>query len=515
MAAACGGSDEGATPNLPGTADGTEGTAAMPADDRECDPNGLFRYVFVQNPANLDPHRSANPWDMVFLRLVYDQLLREGEDGELEPMLATSWEFSDDERTLELTLRDDVTFQDGEPFNAEAVVANLERAKTLEGSTLAGPLEAIESVEAVEEHLVRINLSGPGGNLPYLFTDRYGTMISPAAMDNPDLDLNPVGSGMMRLTEYVPDQVSRYERNEDYWDPEAAKLANIEIYVQKSSPTRLNMLRTGQAELTYLLPPDMAAAEAAVNVAPSKSKSIMSFYMNPGDPPLDDYRVRAALEHAINKEALVQGVFLGAGQPVAQFLPPDHWAYHPDITPENPDYAYDPDRARELLAEAGYPDGFEFEFLIPALDDHRAIGEAIVPMLAEVGITANPRVIESATTPVTFYGNLEGNAFPGMGSPFPDPTVPYLTNLPGQYANPWNVTSQEFIDAFQAALGGTTPEERTPDVHRMIETEKAIRKNIPMFLATPPSAWTDNVVFPEGYTPAYAPHFRGVCVTSS
>jgi peptide/nickel transport system substrate-binding protein len=220
----------------------------------EIDPEGTFRYVFVQNPSTFDPHRSGNAWDMVFFRLVYDQLIMLDENDELAPQLATSWEFVDDQTALVLELRDDVTFTDGTPFNAEAVKANLERAKTLETSTLKGQLARVESIEAVDEFTVRLNLNGPGGDLPNLFTDRLGSMISPAAFDNPDLDQNPVGSGMATLVEYVPGQVSRYDRNEEYWDPDAAKAAHYEILVQTSATTRFNMLQTGQAELTYLDP---------------------------------------------------------------------------------------------------------------------------------------------------------------------------------------------------------------------------------------------------------------------
>ncbi|SNX94701.1 peptide/nickel transport system substrate-binding protein [Geodermatophilus sabuli] len=488
----------------------TAGTSAQ----GEIDPEGTFRYVFVQNPSTFDPHRSANPWDMVFFRLVYDQLIMLDENDELAPQLATSWEFVDDETALVLELRDDVTFIDGTPFDAEAVKANLERAKTLETSALKGQLARIESVEPTGEFTVRINLNGPGGDLPALFSSTAGSMISPAAFDNADLDQNPVGSGMATLVEYVPGQLTRYDRNEEYWDPDAAKAAHYEILVQTSATTRFNMLQTGQAELTYLDPSQAEQAEAAgLNSAPSKSMSIMSMYMNTGKAPFDDIRVRQAVQHAVDRQVIVDGVFFGLGEPVAQYMPPDHWAYNPDVTPEG-EYGYDPERARELLAEAGYPDGVDFEFLVPSLDDHRAVAEALVPMLAEVGLRATTRVIESPTTPVTFYSRQEGNAFPGMGAPFADPTIPYQGSLPGQFANPWNTTTDEFQQAWTDSLSGATREDRVEALHRMVEAEKGVRKSFPLHAHFPPSAWTDRAVFPEGYQPAYAPTFRGVGVTA-
>lgn len=499
---ACGGGSD------PASSSAGDGSAA------ETDPNATFRYVFVQNVSSFDPHKSVNAWDMVNLRLVYDQLVQEDQDGELAPMLATGWEFVEDGKALELTLRDDVVFQDGEPFDAAAVKANLDRARALEGGTLVGGLRVIESVEAVEDHKVRISLKSAGGHLPALFSERHGSMISPAALDNPDLDQKPVGSGMFRQVEYIPGQVTRYERNDDYWDPDAVKVAKFETYVQTASPTRLNMLRTDQAEMTYLLPQEQQPAEAAgLNVAPSKSTTIFRMTMNTGKPPFDDLRVRQAMEHAIDKQAIVDGIFFGAGKATSQLIPPGHWAYNEDVTPDNSEYGYDPEKAKKLLAEAGHPNGVDFEFLIPALDDHRAISEAVIPMLGEVGLRAKSRVIEPATTPGTFFGRQEGNAYIGAQAPFADPTPQYESNLAGQFTNPWETTSPAFIEAWNASLAGATREDRLPAIHRMIAEEKKLLRQFGIMAFEPPSAWSKKVVFPEGYEPAYAPYFRGVGVS--
>ena len=495
---------------------GQTGAQQPGGNDQEIDPEGTFRYVFVQNPSNLDPHRSANLWDMIFFRLAFDQLIWQNEDGGLEPMLATEWEFVDDGAALELSLRDDVDFIDGEKFNAEAVKANLERAMNLEDSALKGSLARVESVEVLDEFQVRINLNGPGGNLPAVLSERAGSMMSPAAMDNPDIDQNPVGTGMAKLVEYIPGQVSRWERNEDYWDMDAAKAKYYEIYVQTASPTRVNMLATGQGDLAYLMPQDQESAEAAgLGVAPSLSSTYYRWTFNTGREPFDDVRVRQAVQHAIDSQAIVDGVFFGAGQPVSQHLPPGHWAYHPDVVPTNEPYAYDPERARELLAEAGYPDGVEFDMLIPGLDDHRAISEATIPMLAEVGIVANPTVVESPTTPVTFFARQEGDAYIGATAPLVDPSNQYESNLEGQFRNPWGTVSDEFVAAWEASLQGATQEDRVDAIHDMVLAEKDLLREVPIMLFEPPSAWSTRAVFPEGYTPAYAPHFRGVGVSDS
>ncbi len=492
----------------------SQGLDSVGANFDQRDPDGTFRYVFVQNPTNFDPARSSNAFDMIFLRLVYDQLIRQDVDGKLLPQLATEWEFVDDDTALVMKLRDDVDFIDGTHFDAEAVKANLDRAKTLPDSVHKGALARVSDVQVVDEYTVRINLSGPGGNLPAVLSSNVGSMASPAAFGNPDLDQKPVGSGFAKLTEYVPGQVSRYDRNDDYWEPEAAGAAHYEIYIQTTATTRLNMLQTGQAELTYLDPSQAEqTAQLGLNTAPSESLTILQMYMDTGKPPFDDLRVRQAMEHAIDKQAIADGVFFGLSSPVAQFMPPEYWAYDESVQPDDPRFSYDPEKARQLLAEAGYPDGVDFEMVVPSLDDHRAVAEALLPMLAEVGLRGTSRVIEASSAGVTFFGRQEGNAMPGMAPPFADVTSTYQHNLPGQYSNPWNTTTQEFQDAWLGALEGATPEDRLPGIARMVEEETKIRKNVPILAHYPPSAWTDKAAFPDGYRPAYAADLRYVGVT--
>ena len=152
--------------------------------------------------------------------------------------------------------------------------------------------------------------------------------------------------------------------------------------------------------------------------------------------------------------------------------------------------------------------------LVPALDDHRAIAEAVVPMLAAVGMVAKQQVIESPTTPATFFAAQKGDAYIGASAPIVDPSNQYESNLTGQFRNPWGTVSDEFTSAWNDTLKGATREERLPAIHRMVQAEKGLLREIPIMLFQPPSASSQRAVFPEGYTPAYTPHFRGVGVTS-
>ncbi|MCW0215416.1 MAG: ABC transporter substrate-binding protein [Pseudonocardia sp.] len=479
----------------------------------EVDPDATLRFAFSQAVSTFDPHRSGNPWDNFVYQLPYDHLIRMDTFGELKPQLATSWEFVDGGKALVLKLRDDVTFIDGTTFDATAAKANLDRARTMETSAVKGLIKAISGVQVVSPTEIRLDLSAPGGNLPYFLASSSGVMISPAAFDNPDLDQKPVGSGMGIMTEYVPNQVVRFDRNPNYWDKEAAKAAKYEIYVQPTATTRLNMLLGGQADISNLEASQADQANASGLIAEaSASTAILNFFMNPGKKPFDDLRVRKALEHTIDRTAIVDGVFFGYGKPVAQFLPPDHWGYDPTVTPDAPEYNLDPARARSLLAEAGYPDGAEIEFLVPGIDSHRSAAEALVPMMEAGGFKVRTRVIDAATTADTFFGREEGNALIGMGSPVADPTTAYLPDLPDQYYNPWNVSTPEYVAAWGAALVGDTPETRAPAVRTMVELEKDIRKRVPVHQHTPPIARTTKVVLPQDYRINFMFSLRGVGV---
>lgn len=169
-------------------------------DVTTADPDGHLRVGYVIPPSPLDPHRvQSDVGAYSYLTPVYDrltQLKSDGENASLEPMIATDWEFAPDGMSITFALRDDVTFVDGQSLDAEAVVANFKRAIG-PGSTVSGYLSMVESVEAVDPQHVRINTNRPAADLPYVLSGAAGSLVSPAALDNPDLDVAPVAQGRM------------------------------------------------------------------------------------------------------------------------------------------------------------------------------------------------------------------------------------------------------------------------------------------------------------------------------
>ena len=270
LVTACGGDDDDDAD--PDTTGGTAVATATPGADRrrttaglgarrrraattpaDVDPDATLRYGAANLVTRFDAHKSSNGYDQNWLAPVYDRLIWQTPEVELEPGLATEWGFTDDLH-FEMTLRDGVTFSDGTPFDAAAVAANIDRAKNVEGSGLAAYLASVDTVEVVDPTHVRFVLNRPDATLPMQLATRPGMMISPAAFENPDLDSNPVGSGPYELVEYREGDMAAYERRDDYWNPDYAGVKRIELYYIPDSTTRLNGLRTGALDATPLDP---------------------------------------------------------------------------------------------------------------------------------------------------------------------------------------------------------------------------------------------------------------------
>jgi peptide/nickel transport system substrate-binding protein len=342
-----------------GTTAETAATEPSAASLEGLDRSATLRFAYGIDVSRLDPHRATIRNDLTTLGPAYDRLIEFSPSGELVPMLATDWSFNADATVLDMTLREGVVFHDGEPFDAAAVKANIERGKTLEGSTVAADLAGITDVEVVDDHHVRVHLLEPDVSILGLLSDRAGIMISPAAFDE-NLEAVAVGAGPFRLIEHRAGDVTVFERFEDYWDPDAALVQRLEIHVVPDATTRLNGLRAGQFDLINPTASQYDEVKSLPGIAVRTDPGLFAINMglNRSRSEFGDVRVRRALYHAIDRESICQAILFGQCDVSVQPFPDGYWAANPDITSDR--YAYDPDRARELLAEAGLPDGFSF-----------------------------------------------------------------------------------------------------------------------------------------------------------
>jgi peptide/nickel transport system substrate-binding protein len=331
----------------------------------------------------------------------------EGTSTKPIPWLAESWE-TEDSQTWIFHLRQGVTFHNGNPFNAEVVKWNMDRWRDPEneyrfGQTFEyydaefGENLAIEEVEVLDEYTVQIRLSQPSAVLlAKLSLQGVFSMMDPnEVMAQGDTYGTPagtaVGTGPFKFVEWVPDDRIVLERNPDWWGG-PPRLARLIFRSIPDNSARFAELQAGTIQQADLAQTDLPMAESDPNITvyrlPSLSTGYISFQQC--TEPFDKLEVRQAIAHAVNWAALIPAFYGDYGQLAGGFQPPAILGANPDIQP----YEYDPELAKELLAQAGLPDGFETDFwYIPVIrgyfPDSKAIGEAIAADLAKVGITVN------------------------------------------------------------------------------------------------------------------------------
>jgi|SRR5690625_1780081 len=348
---------------------------------------------------------------------IYETLTVLDEDQEVQPGLAEDWE-EVDETTWDFFLREDVTFHDGEEFNAEAVKTNFERLKDEDvASPRAFLLEQVEEIEVVDDYTVRLHLeyayapllanlahTGTAIMSPKIIEEDYDQMDVEDADDideeevaeegDPDayINQNPAGTGPFKYEEWTPGEKVVLSRYDDYWG-EPAKLDSVEFKVVDEQSSRIAELETGESDIADAIGPDNISRvegmpDADVLQEPSVSMSYIG--INVEQEPFDDVKVRQAISMAIDKEEIIEGVYEGIGIPAVGPLAPPVFGFDESVD----GLEYDPEKAEELLAEAGYEDGFETT--IWTNDDEQRIDTAVAvqSQLAEIGVDVEIEELE-------------------------------------------------------------------------------------------------------------------------
>lgn len=377
----------------------------------------------IAEPQSMDPATVTAVNDFRILVNIYDGLVRYADGSlEVEPALAREWEISDDGTVYTFHLREDVTFHDGTPFNAEAVKYNFDRMLDEdhpEHDTGPFPLSfffsSIRQTEVIDEHTVRMHLDEPYAPLLSNLAYPTGLIVSPEAVRNygEDYGRNPAGTGAYRFRTWEANRQVAVERNPDYWDG-APELEGVVFRPITDANARVNEIRAGGIDLMVEVPPDEVgrfAQDAEFEVYEQAGPHVWFLILNAAEPPFDDKRVRQAANYAIDKRALVEDVLQGTAEVAAGPTPRAFdWAYNENLEP----YPYDPERARELLAAAGYGDGVDVTFYVTeggsGMLDPVPMGTAIQADLAEVGINASIETYEWNTFLDRVNPGLEGRA---------------------------------------------------------------------------------------------------------
>lgn len=359
-----------------------------PADkSTEAARGGEATLVTVAAPGSLDPAAATMGPLAPYFEAVYDTLLRVDAAGELQPWLATEWVYDDERTELTLTLRDDVEFTDGSKLTAETVVANLERFKAGTAAN-ASRLAAVTDIAAADESTVVITLALPDPNFLIYLASEAGLVASGDALDDPDLATEPVGSGAYVLdTEgTVIGSSYHYTANPDYWNPDAQHFDELTVKTFADPAAIVSAISAGEVDVVQLPKEAVDPAEAAGwtvdQIQPGGFAGLMLFDRDGQlSEPLGKVEVRQAINYALDRPALIKALNNGIGEPTTQVFPVNGAGYDAALDDE---YPYDPEKAKELLADAGYPDGITLNLPDFGNRDNYAILEQ---MLAESGIT--------------------------------------------------------------------------------------------------------------------------------
>lgn len=380
-----------------------------------------FRWSAATDPQTMDPHAANLAPVTSFLNNIYEGLVRRGKDMAIEPSLATAWEpMTGDEDGWRFTLREGVTFQDGAQFNADDVLFSYERAIS-EQSDVKSWFAPVSALRVVDDYTVEFITNGPNPLFPdsianWMILDRdwaeANGATAPARDSETYATLNANGTGPFMLDSREPGVATRLVANPDWWDEPEHNLTEAVLSPITNSATAIAALLSGELDMLATVPvqnaPRLAETDGITVFSGVEARVIMlgfsqdkdTLYFTDGNfegNPFTDARVRQAVAHAVDVPAIVQVIMGGLAKPAAQLQPAGLSGYSAAHT-ERP--AYDPEAARALLAEAGYPDGFTFSFRCP---NDRYLNDAdvclaITGMLQQVGLNA-----ELETMPVANY----------------------------------------------------------------------------------------------------------------
>jgi peptide/nickel transport system substrate-binding protein len=353
----------------------------------------------------IGPATTFSAQDMAFAnespygQAVFDTLLKADPTGKVGPSLATEWKYNEDETVLSLTLRNDVTFTDGTKFNADAAAQNLIRFRD-GASPNKSFLVNLKDAKAIDDTHLQITLTQADPGLLLFLTQNAGMVEAPSAFNKPDMKTNPIGSGpyILDTKDTVVGSSYVFTRNPNYWDKASQHYGKLVLKVYSDPTAMLNAIKGKQLNGAKLINNDTLdqVKGAGYTLNPFELDWTGIFLFDRAgklNPALKDVRVRQAINYAFDTKALLTAVGKGHGTQTTQVFPKDSVAYDPALDSR---YAYDPAKAKSLLAAAGYPGGFTL-----AMPTSARLGVAIWALikqqLADVGIT----VVNTETTTLT------------------------------------------------------------------------------------------------------------------
>ncbi|MCL1934829.1 MAG: ABC transporter substrate-binding protein [Defluviitaleaceae bacterium] len=472
--AACGTGNQQQNQNV-GTENPTLSSDSLPLEN-----GGELVWILASAPPTLDAHRATDTTSRNVFRTMVEPLMYFDGNNTLQPLLATGYNQLDD-TTWQFTLRQGVYFHDGSYFNADVVRANFERFLDPQNAfTRASFLDMIENVVVIDEYTVNFELSFPFAPFPAQMTNYAAQMYSPLALEadlNGTITLsdNPVGTGPFILDSVVHGDSVRVVRFDDYWRGQAG-VDSILFRVIPEASTRLMLVQTGEAHGLEAMSSDVPILDTMPHLDLMQIVTTTYNYIgfNLDRYPLSDIRVRQAITMAINVEDILYGIVEGQGvRSVGPIAPSVIHSPHDYVTP----LPFDPVRAREVLVEAGYGDGFTINMWYNDGNSVRSlIAQLVQANLSEIGITVNVSSLEWGAY-LEATNNGEHDLFVlgwtgGTGDPDIQVQPLFHSDLIGGGGNRFWYSSEIVDDLIHQGRLETNPERRS-EIYRQI-TEQLI-----------------------------------------
>lgn len=459
------------------TESGIEPTTMPESASSDPQRGGTLRIAFPDSFGDLNPWSLFLVTEAIFTLTIYESLVRYDDTFTLQPALAESWQNSDDGLSWTFKLRKGVTFHDGSPFSAQDVVYSFEQILDPDNGFIGGrTLSFVHSVEAVDDFTVRFNLSRPNMDLPIILAIPItSAMIAPAGQTVETLIENPVGTGPFKFKEHIPLERAVVTRNENYWNDRLPYLDEIQLLYIPEIATQVAALTSGDIDMMWQLTTESIAALAGVadiEVVEISASSYQPIVMRIDTEPFTDNRVRQAMKYLIDRNAFVQVVLQGTGivgndQPAVPGTP-----FAANLSP----YPQDIDKAKALLAEAGYPDGFETTLVTSKARPGMAESAVVFQEMAkQVGVTVN---IEQLP-PDSYWAEYLN--YPLSTTNYPaTPSADILLTLSYHSQGPWNESGMQnekldqLIEQARAEPDETERQTLYTQVQRIIQEEGGI-----------------------------------------
>jgi len=447
---------------------GADGTGESSGDNSSKEPvyGGSVVVGIQQDIDSLDPHKATAAGTKEILFNIFEGLVKPDENGNLINAVASDYTISEDGLVYTFTLRDNVKFHNGNVVTCEDVKYSLERVSgLLDGTPLISTLKTIQAVDILDDKTVQVTVESANTELIYSFV---AAIIPAGSGENEAAD--PIGTGPFSFVSYTPQVGIVLKKNPDYWQTGLPYLDEVNFKIVNSPDSAVLELQGGTIDIyAYLTDSQAQELQEGFNVEASPSNVVQALFLNNAEAPLDDVRVRQAICYALDKDMINEFVGGGNGTVISSAMLPTLKDNYVDLNDTYGTTA-NVEKAKELLADAGYADGLDLEIAIPSnYEFHMQTGEVVVEQLKEAGINATIKAVEWSTWLDEIYNGRQYQAtISGITC---DTTPGYLLNRfqTDSSKNFVNFASAEYDELYLSA-------QATLDVQEKIEDYAQLQK---------------------------------------